>query len=110
MIGNNLQRIMREKGLTGKMLSESAKIHTNSISQIKNNKTDPTAAVIKKLAIALECSSDNLLFSEEDLDPDQEMKMIFKEMEKLPEHEKEVLKEVIRAIILKSRTEEIKNL
>lgn len=110
MIGSNLQRLMETKGLSGKELSELARVSENQISKIKNNKADPSATIVKKLAICLECTSDNLLFSEEDLEPDQEMKMIFKEIEKLPEDKKSVLREVIRAVILKAKSEQIKEL
>lgn len=110
MIGSNLQRLMEKKGLSGKELSELAKVSENQISKIKNNKADPSAAIVKRLAISLECTSDNLLFSEEDLEPDQEMKMIFKELEKLPEEKKALLREVIRAVILKTKSEQIKEL
>lgn len=110
MIGENLNRIMEEKNINGRELAIEANTSTNTISRIKNDLSDPSASMIKKLAISLECSADNLLFSEEDLDPNQELKMIFKEVEKLDKNKLDIIKEVLRALIMKSKTESISKL
>ena len=55
MIGEEIRRRRREKGLTGVQLAARAGMAPSAISQIETGKRTPLSASVIKLAAALEC-------------------------------------------------------
>ena len=64
-LGNNLQRLRKEKGLKQDELAEQAGVSLTQISKIERNETDPRISTIEKISKALECSADRLIFDKE---------------------------------------------
>lgn len=60
-LGENITKIMKEKGITGKVLAD--KLHTSAsyISEIKNDKQDPSLKKLKDIAEVLGVPAHELL-------------------------------------------------
>ncbi|WP_207742394.1 helix-turn-helix domain-containing protein [Clostridium tepidum] len=54
MIGENLQKLRKEKKLSLRALAEKANISKSTLSDIENGKTNPTVTTLEKIAAALE--------------------------------------------------------
>lgn len=63
-IAKNLQRVRKERGLNQEQLAERSGVSLTQISKIERSDTDPRVSTIEKLAKALKCSTDQLLFDE----------------------------------------------
>lgn len=59
--GDLIKYLRESKGFTQQQLADKAEISRSVLSQYENNLVDPTAYVVKKLAIILEVSADYLL-------------------------------------------------
>ena len=60
-LGENITKIMKEKGITGKRLAEALETSESYISEIKNNKQDPSLKKLREIAEALDISEYELL-------------------------------------------------
>ncbi|MDP1755864.1 MAG: helix-turn-helix transcriptional regulator, partial [Pseudohongiella sp.] len=63
-LSENLQRLRKERGLNQDELSEQSGVSLTQISKIERSETDPRVSTIEKLAKALGCSMDEMLFNE----------------------------------------------
>lgn len=55
-IGDNIRKYRRKKNLTQKQLGELLELSNTYLSDIENNRTNPSIKTLKKLAKALEIS------------------------------------------------------
>lgn len=63
-LGENLQQTRRERGMRQEELAEKSGVSLTQISKIERNETDPRLSTIEKLAKALDCSPNILIFNE----------------------------------------------
>lgn len=61
-LGSNLQELRKAKSWKQETLAEASSVSLTQISKIERNETDPRASTVIKLAEALECSMDKLMF------------------------------------------------
>ena len=61
-MGFRVYNLRQEKVLTQETLSEMSGLSVNTIAMIESGKADAKATSVRKLALALHCSSDYLLF------------------------------------------------
>ena len=61
-MGFRVYNLRQEKTLTQEALAETSGLSVNTISMIESGKADAKATSVRKLALALHCSSDYLLF------------------------------------------------
>lgn len=96
-----LAAFRKAKGLTQKVLSEEVGVHVVQIRRYEGGDAQPTLEVIKKLAIALSVSADQLIFDKDERGPDDDLKLQFEAIGRLTSEEKQVIKTVIESIIIK---------
>lgn len=106
-IGNNLKVIREERGLSQQDLAKLAHITSGYISKIETGKVNPSSDKLKKIVIALETTCDRLLFDETELEPAEEFKELFKKSSDLPESEKSAIKQLLRAFITQSVSDQL---
>ena len=94
-ISVNLQTIRKEKGLNQEQLAEQSGVSLTQISKIERNETDPRVSTIEKLAKALNCSVDQLLFNEATEGLTGLLKRAFERASKLDPQDKAALLKVI---------------
>ena len=104
-IGSNLKQARKLRELSQEQLATMADISIGHISKIERDKVDPSVSTIKELAKALNCSTDELIFDESERGPSDDMKLLFEAVNELPKEKKEVVEELIEAIVMKSDAE-----
>ena len=104
-IGQNLKKLRNKRNLTQGQLAEDARLSLNQISRIERGSAKPELETIKKLAITLNCSSDELIFDEDDYPISDELRILFSAVEELSEDKKQMIQDFIEAMIMKSDVE-----
>jgi transcriptional regulator with XRE-family HTH domain len=100
-LGDRLRGIRKNKGLTAKELAEKSGIAEKTIYRIENGEVkDPKLSSIKPLILALECTSDELIFDSKDYISLGALKQVMFNLSELPEHELEPIITVIRSYCL----------
>jgi transcriptional regulator with XRE-family HTH domain len=96
-----LARIRKEKGLTQQALADAVKIHITQLARYEGGTSQPTLDVIRKLAIVLKVSADELLFDETERQPSDDLKLQFEAVSRFPDEEKKIIKALLEGMILK---------
>jgi len=104
-IGENLKNIRTRRKLTQGQLAIESGISINQISRIERGGAKPELETIKKLTIALNCSSDELIFDEDDYLLSDELRIIFRAVEELPDERKEMIQEFLEAMVMRNDME-----
>lgn len=106
-VGNNILKRCKELNLTVKDLSVLSKVPNTTLHKIVNNQSIPRVDSIKKIAIALHTTADKLLFDEDDINAEDELRVLFLEITKMAPLEQQAIKEMIRAMIVQAKTREL---
>ncbi len=91
----------KHKALTQVALADAVGIHVTQLSRYESGASQPTLDVIRKLAIALSVSADELLFDEAERGPADDLRLQFEAVSKFSAEEKKVIKAVLEGLILK---------
>jgi transcriptional regulator with XRE-family HTH domain len=96
-----LARLRKEKGLTQAALADLVKVSAIQIKRYESGASQPTLDVIKNLAKALQVSSDELIFGEDERAPSDDLKLQFEAVSRFPDEEKKIIKALLEGMILK---------
>ena len=107
-LGTKIKEIRKEQGLSQGDLGKLSGIHEKLVSKYENERIVPTADTLKKIAQALHISTDYLIFDNVPKEgkielSDLELFSMFKEVENMGDNERETIKNVIDAMIVKSK-------
>ena len=102
-----LAALRKEKGLTQQVLAEQAKISLVQLRRYEAGTSQPTLDAIKRLAIALSVSSDEIIFDTDERDPDEDLKLRFEAVTQFDEQHKEAAKTLLDGLILKYQAQKI---
>jgi transcriptional regulator with XRE-family HTH domain len=108
--GKKLAEARRAAGLTQQELADKAGVHISHVQRIEAGTSQPTVDVLKRLAEALQVSIDLLVFSKPSAEAesrlaDVELLNQFAAIENFPDTDKQALKTIISAMIVKHRVE-----
>ena len=106
-LGDNLKRIREQAGLSQGQLAVLANLNLKMVQRIEAGDGDTGVSKVKALIIALGCTADELLFDEDELGEDGDLKILFEQMRKLQGQERQTCKEVIRALIMQHQNREL---
>jgi transcriptional regulator with XRE-family HTH domain len=109
-LGAKMKGLRKEQGLSQGEFAKLAGIHEKLVSKYENERVVPTADTLKKIAEAFHISTDYLIFDNVPKEGKVELKDLelfnrFREVEEMGEEEKEIIKKVIDAMIIKSKVE-----
>lgn len=90
-LGENLNRLRRDKGWNQEELADRAGISLGQVSKIERNKDKPKLDTIYSLLNALGCSPNALLNDVSETSVDGRLEMALERLGELPEDEKEAL-------------------
>jgi transcriptional regulator with XRE-family HTH domain len=76
-------------------------MHITQLARYEGSVSQPTLDVIRKLAVALKVSADELLFDETERAPSDDLKLQFEAVSRFPEEEKRIVKALLEGMILK---------
>ena len=80
---------------------DSIGIHVNSLKKYESGQAQPSLDALKKIALALNVSTDFLLFEEQERGPSDDLALQFEAISQLPGKEQEVVMEVLDGLIIK---------
>ncbi len=96
--------LRKKRGLTQEGLADLIGITKTQVYRYERNSAQPTLEVIKRLAIALSVSTDELIFEEDERQPDENLGRLLEGIKQLDPGEKHVIKEMIEGMIVKHQT------
>lgn len=90
----------KARGLTQDALAQAAGINVSQIRRYETTASQPSLEALRKLAVALSVSADELLFDHE-RGPDERLRLQFEAVSRMNPREQEVVLEVIEGLLLK---------
>ena len=111
-IGEKLRKLRSEKGLSQTGLERLSGVHCKTLSKYENDRAQPTADTLRKIAQALQVTSDYLIFDNAPRDgistlDDLELFEKFKEVEMMSPENRVMIKNMIDALLIKSKVESV---
>ena len=103
-VSANIRRLCKELNISQKDLAKLASLPASTISSALKEGSDPRASTIKNIVIALGVSSDMVLFDDEELGLNGDLKILFREVERFEGKEREQLKDMLRMMIVHNKS------
>ena len=98
---DRLAQLRKQRGLTQEALADLINITKTQVYRYENGSSQPTLEVIKRLAIALSVTTDQLIFEEDERQPDESLALLMEGVARLDPDEKHILRELVEGILLK---------
>ncbi len=107
-LGDKIKKFRSEKGLSQQKLADKLGVHRKTIVFYEQNKTQPPADIIQKMAVIFEISHDYLLSIESGDSSgitvkDKSLIPTFQEIDNLSEKGKDVVKTVVEGLALREK-------
>ena len=104
-LGEKIKLTRVQKKISQQQLADQAGIHQKNISKYESNDVAPSAITLKAIADAMEVTTDYLLGSDKDVTiKDTALFRQFKDIDSMPDEEKNALVSVISAYIMYHKT------
>ena len=98
---DRLAATRKARGLTQEGLGKIADLTKLQIHRYERGTSQPTLDALKRLALALNISIDELAFEEEERKPEGELLLLFEGVSRLDPSEQKLIKELIESVMLK---------
>jgi len=98
-----LAALRKTRGLTQQALADQVGLAVLQIRRYEGGTSQPTLDVIRRLAIALGVSADMLVFDEKERGPSEALRYQFETVSRMSEHDQEVIRELLDAVIVKNQ-------
>lgn len=96
-----LAALRKERGLTQQALAERVGIHVSQLRRYEGGGAQPTLDVLRRLAVALSVSADQLVFDSEERGPENDLRLHLEAIQHLDDDEKAVVRTVIESVLLR---------
>jgi len=96
--------LIKPRRLTQQALTEPVGLHVMQIHRYEAGSSQPTLDVIRRLAVTLGVTADELVFGPEGGGPDQDLKLQFEAVSQFSREDKKAAKALLDALILKHQT------
>jgi len=93
--------LRKQRGFTQEALAELIGITKTQVYRYESGTSQPTLDVIKKLAVVLSITTDELIFEVGERKPDDSLLLLLEGISTLDADEKHVIKELVEGILLK---------
>jgi transcriptional regulator with XRE-family HTH domain len=98
---DRLASFRKSKGLTQKALADASGMSLIQINRYEAGSSSPNLDAIRKLAVALAVTADQLVFDDAERGPDDELRLQFEALSRFGPDEKKTAKDVLDGLILK---------
>lgn len=98
---DRLTATRKARGLTQEGLGDLASLTKLQIHRYERGASQPTLDALKRLALALNISIDELVFEDEERKPEGELLLLFEGVSRLDPGEQRLIKELIQSVMLK---------
>ena len=102
-----LAALRKARGFTQQTLADKVGVHVLQIRRYEGGASQPTLEVLRKLAVALSVSADELVFNRDERGPDEDLRLQFEALSALSPEEKNVAKAVLDAMIVKNQVADV---
>lgn len=102
-----LAELRKAKHLTQQVLADEIDINVSQLKRYEAGTSQPTLEVLRKLAVILSVNADLLLFDKNERGPDEELRLQFETITRMPKEDKQVIKALLEGMILKYQTKEM---
>ncbi len=92
----------KQRALTQQALADAVGIHVTQLRRYEAGTAQPTLDVLRRLALALQVTSDSLVFDQDERGPEEEFKLQFEAIKQLDPEEKRVVKSILESILVKN--------
>lgn len=96
-----LVQLRRAKGLSQQALADATTIHVTQIKRYEGGNAQPSLDGLKKLAMALDCAADVLVFDTGERPITDDLQHHFEAVSKLPEDERAIARALLEGLVLK---------
>jgi transcriptional regulator with XRE-family HTH domain len=94
----------KQRGLTQKGLAEAAGLSHIQVHRYEGGNAQPTLDAIKRLAVALSVTTDQLAFDEDERGPSDELRLQFEAVSAFDDEDREIARAVIESLILRHQS------
>jgi transcriptional regulator with XRE-family HTH domain len=101
---DRLAAFRKERSLTQQVLADIIRVHVVQIRRYEAGKTQPTLDIIRKLAIALSVSADELIFDKDERSPDEDLRLQFEAISAFDDEDKAVARTLLESLILRHQS------
>lgn len=98
-----LVKLRKEQGYTQQPLADAVGLHVNQIKKYELGTAQPTLGALIKLAKVLHVSLDALVFEEGERGPEEDLRLQFEAVSKMPPGDKQAVKVLLDGMIVKQR-------
>jgi transcriptional regulator with XRE-family HTH domain len=102
--GKRLAELRKQRGLTQMQVCELVGIHVAQMRNYEAGRSQPTLEVIRKLALTLGVTADELVFDREERMPaitDKDLIRDWERLEGLPEEDRKAIKVLVEGLLLR---------
>lgn len=100
-----LVTLRKAKGMSQQQMADAIGLHVTQIKRYEAGQTQPSLDALKKIAIALGVSTDSLLFEANERGPDDDLRLQFDVISRMPKKERQIIRELIDGMIIKYETQ-----
>lgn len=102
-----LAAFRKAKGLTQQGLADAVSVSVIQIHRYESGSSQPTLDVIRRLAVELGVSADELLFDPGERGPDEDLRLQFEAISRFDPEDKKVARDVLDGLILKHQAKRV---
>jgi transcriptional regulator with XRE-family HTH domain len=101
-LASRLAQFRKRKGLTQAQLADALDLHISQVKRYEAGTSQPSVDGLKRIALLLSVSTDELIFGEDQRSPAEHLRLHFEAIAKLPDDDQRTVIDVIEGLILKS--------
>jgi transcriptional regulator with XRE-family HTH domain len=101
-----LAAFRKERTLTQQALADRVGVHITQINRYESGDSQPTLDVIRRIAIALTVSADELIFGKDERGPDEDLRLQFEAISQFDDEDKELARGLLEGLILKHQAKQ----
>lgn len=106
-IADNLRRIRRERQLTLQQMADLVGLHLNQVRRYEIGETQPSLDALKKIALALSITTDDLIFGDAERGPDEALKLKFEALRQFTPEERLIAEGVLDSLIVQHQAKRL---
>jgi len=108
-IGKNVKERREQAKLTQKELAEISEVHNDQvISRIERGQTkEPSLQTLMKLAVALNCTVDDLIYDEHTRGPDRDFQLLFEKLRKASPERRDMAMHFLKTLVIAETSDEL---
>lgn len=106
-ISLRLIALRRERDITQQEMADLVGLHVNQIRRYESKHSQPSMEALMKIALGLSVSLDTLVFEDRERGPDDDLRLQFEAVSRMPDEDKRIVKALLEGMIVKYQTKQL---